>query len=112
MFKSEKEKREAETGARNLLIASKAYTSSDLENFKKMVITPCSYCCGSGNDPYDSFSDCSTCKGNGALIPDLDVRRVLSTIAVLTSEYSTLKSNAEQMQDLFRTFNEELTEEE
>lgn len=112
MFKSEKEKREAEVGARNLLMTSKAYSSTELENFKKMILTPCSYCSGSGVDPYATFSDCGTCKGFGVLSPDLDARRVLSTIALLTGEYSALKNESDQIKEVFKILHEELTEEE
>lgn len=108
MFNSEKEKRAAEIGARNSLLTSKAYSSKELENFKKMMLTPCSYCKGSGQDPYDSFSDCGTCKGNGVLTPDLDPRRVLSTIAKLTSEYSHLKSQSDQLKAIMKILNDEL----
>lgn len=111
MFKSDKEKQEAEVGARNALLSSKKYSSKELEQFKRLMMTPCSYCGGTGRDPYDKYSDCNTCKGYGVLVPDLDPRRVLSTIATLTAEYSTLKSESRQIKEVLKEVHEELQKE-
>ena len=111
MFKTEKQKIEAEIGARNDLMNSKKYSSKELENFVKMITTPCSYCGGTGRDPYDKYSDCMTCKGYGVLVPDLDPRRVLSTIATLTAEYSALKSDSRQIKEVLKEAYNELNDE-
>lgn len=110
MFQSERQKREAEQGALNTLLDAKGYSSQDLENMKRLLLTPCSYCAGTGQDPHAKYADCSTCKGYGVLVPNLDPRKFLITIANLNGAYSDLKKEKEQLITYLDIFLDEFSE--
>lgn len=108
MFKNEKEKEKAKREATHKLLSSKAYSTKELEQFKNLALTPCSNCKGSGT--HSKYENCFTCDGAGALVPRLDSRRVLATIAAITSEYSLLKNNCNQIQEILIIIDKEINE--
>lgn len=110
MFKNERQKQDAEKDARNALLNSKGYSSKELESMKKLVLTPCSYCQGTGEDPHAKYADCNTCKGFGVLMPRIDPRRVLATIANLNGAYSDLKQEKEYINKYIDFFNKQTEE--
>ena len=90
------------------LLQAKGYSSKELENIKKMLLTPCIHCAGSGIDPVLKFSDCTSCSGLGVLNSKLDPRRVIATVANMNGAYLKLKNELDEIYKILDMYEKEM----